>query len=153
MLSVTSKHSQRVVQFFNRFLMCVRLRHRIRIKELQKMLGLQIWISTAFKVTRQFLTSTCDVLRISGAYQFFYPRRHKALVSRMIFNLKFWRRFISSKPRMTFDALLDQLPRNNNTLACDACTSWGMAGVIKFSRGNPRYPQCEGLFWQMTWAE
>ena len=153
MLSVTRKHSQKIFNFFNRFLMSVELRHRIRIKELQKMLGLQIWISTVFRVARQFLTSICDVIRVSGSNLFFYPRRHKALVSRMIFDLKFWRRFISSKPKTTFNALLGRLPRNIDTLACDACTSWGMAGVIKFAGGNPRYPHCEGLFWQMTWTE
>ena len=150
MLSVTSKHSRRIIEFFNRFLMFVRVRHRIRIRELQKMLGLQIWISTVFKVARQFLTSTCDIIRTSGTNLFFYPRQHNALVARMIFDLKFWRRFITSKPKTTFSALLGLLPRNINTLACDACTSWGMAGIIKFVNGKPKYPQCEGLFWQIS---
>ena len=42
MLSVTNKHSRRIIEFFNRFLMFVRIRHRMRIREIQKMLGLQI---------------------------------------------------------------------------------------------------------------
>ena len=146
MVSVTRKHSQKIINFFNRFLMSVRLRTRIRIRELQKMLGLQIWISTVFRVARQFLTSICDVIRISGSGLFFYPRRHKALVSRMIFDLKFWRRFMSSKPKITFNALLCRLPRNINTLACDACTSWGMAGIIKFAGGTRDIPAVRGSF-------
>ena len=52
MLSVTNKHSRKIIDYFNRFLMIVRKQDRIRIKEIQKMLGLQIWISAVFRVAR-----------------------------------------------------------------------------------------------------
>ena len=101
------------------------------------MLGLQIWMSTVFTVARQFLTSTCDILRVTGDGRFFYPRMHKPLVARIIFDLKFLRRFIAGNSRMSFEAILGLLPSNTDILACDACTSWGMAGVITFGGDNP----------------
>ena len=42
MLSVTKKHHRKIIAHFNRFLAIVRGRGRIRVKEVQKMLGLQI---------------------------------------------------------------------------------------------------------------
>ena len=65
-VSITTKHSRRVVAFFNRFLMLIRKSGRLLIRDLQRMLGLQIWISTVFKIARQFLTSICDLLRAAG---------------------------------------------------------------------------------------
>ena len=153
MLSVTEKHKRKIIAQFNRFLSVVRRRDRIRVNKVQRMLGLQIWISTVFTLARQFLTSVCDVIRIAADEQFFYPRKHKALTSRVIFDLKFWRRFIASNPRATFRTILDRLPSNTHTLACDACTSWGMAGIITFGGPDSDYPRIDGLFWQMTWAE
>ena len=117
------------------------------------MLGLQIWISTVFTVARQFLTSICDLLRISINSHFFYPRRHRSLANRIIFDLKFWRRFVASDPEMSFNAILGRSPHNTHTLACDACTSWGMAGVITFGAEYSEYPKLHGLFWQMSWSE
>lgn len=152
-LSVTEKHKRKIIAQFNRFLAVVRRRDRICIREVQRMLGLQIWISTVFTLARQFLTSVCDVIRIVADNQFFYPRRHKALTSRVIFDLKFWRRFITSNPKSTFNAVLDRLPVNSSTLASDACGGWGMAGTLTFGCANSDYPHFKGLFWQMTWEE
>ena len=145
-VAITTKHSRKIVASFNRMLMLIRKSGRILIKDLQKMLGLQIWISTVFKIARQFLTSICDLLRIEGANKYFYPKRHRKLVSRFVFDLKFWRRFVTCKPRAAFDTILGLLPVNDDTLASDASTSWGMAGVIVFGKGNPKYTTCGGLF-------
>ena len=106
MLSVTKRHHRKIIAHFNRFLTIVRGRGRIRVREVQRMLGLQIWISTVFTVARQFLTSICDLLRISINSHFFYPRRHRSLSNRIIFDLKFWRRFVASDPVMSFNAIL-----------------------------------------------
>ena len=89
MLSVTRKHHCKIIAHVNRFLAIVRDQGRIRVKQVQKMLGLQIWISTVFTVARQFLTSICDLLRITIDSRFFYPRKHKSLVARIISDLKF----------------------------------------------------------------
>jgi len=87
-VSVTAKHRQRCISFFDLFMACVRTKERIRTKKLQKILGLQIWISTVFRVMRQFLMTTCDILRISRTKRYFYPRKHRNLMLRMIFDLK-----------------------------------------------------------------
>ena len=42
MVAVTTKHQRRVIAFFDRFLQIVRRKGRIAVKELQRMLGLQI---------------------------------------------------------------------------------------------------------------
>ena len=146
MLSVTERRKRKILAHFNRFLAIVRKQGRIRVREVQRMLGLQIWISTVFTVARQFLTSACDILRIAGDGRFFYPRMHKPLVARIIFDLKFWRRFMASNPRMSFRAILGLLPSNTHILACDACTSWGMAGVLTFGDSAQEYPGLDGLF-------
>ena len=65
MVSITCKHSRKIVAYFNRFLMIIRKKGRLPIKNVQRMLGLQIWISTVFRIARQFLTSACELLRIS----------------------------------------------------------------------------------------
>ena len=143
MLSVTKRHKRKIIAHFNRFLAIVRKQGRIRVKEVQRMLGLQIWMSTVFTVARQFLTSTCDILRVTGDGRFFYPRMHKPLVARIIFDLKFLLCFIAGNSRMSFEAILGLLPSNTDILACDACTSWGMAGLITFGGGNPGL---DGLF-------
>ena len=87
-MAVTAKHTRRFVVFFSHFMLSVKANERIPLRDLQKILGLQIWISTVFRVLRQFLTSTCDALRVSQSGKFLYPRKHKELVARMIFDLK-----------------------------------------------------------------
>ena len=88
-VTVTDKHRRKVIAFFDRFLLTVRKNGRIPIRDIQKLLGLQIWISTVFRVTRQFLTSICDILRIAGRQKFFYPRQKRDLARRAVFDLKF----------------------------------------------------------------
>ena len=109
MITITSKHRVKVSQFFDKFLI-MRKNGRLLVKALQRMLGLQIWISTVFKVARQFLTSICDLLRNAGNKTYIYPRQHKSLISRVVFDLKFWRRFVKSNPTSPYDALLRRLP-------------------------------------------
>ena len=88
-LTVTDKHKRKVIAFFDRFLVTVRKNGRIAIRDIQKLLGLQIWISTVFRVTRQFLTSICDILRRAGRQSFFYPRKERDLARRAVFDMKF----------------------------------------------------------------
>ena len=99
-----------------------------------------------FRIARQFLTSICDLLRVVGSGRYFYPKRHKKLVSRVVFDLKFWRRFVTCKPGAAFDTVLGLLPVNKDTLSSDASTRWGMAGAIVFGDGNPDHRTCGGLF-------
>ena len=117
------------------------------------MLGLQIWISTVFRVARQFLTSTCDLLRLVGTKAYFYPRKHAGLTSRIVFDLKFWRRFVSSEPEAKLQNVLGRLPENSAILASDASTSWGMAGTVIFSKRKAAFRGFEGLFWQIAWSD
>ena len=146
MITITSKHRVKVSQFFDEFLMIIRKKGRLLVKALQRMLGLQIWISTVFKVARQFLTSICDLLRNAGDKTYIYPIQHKHLISRVIFDLKFWRRFVKSKPTSPFDALLGRLPTNSYQLSSDAATSWGMAGVLLFPPDHGHFHSSKGLF-------
>ena len=88
-LTVTDKHKRKVIAFFDRFLVTIRKNGRIPIRDIQKLLGLQIWISTIFRVTRQFLTSICDILRRAGRLRFFYPRKERDLARRAVFDMKF----------------------------------------------------------------
>ena len=44
-------------------------------------------------------------------------------MKRIIFDLKFWRRFITATPQMGFEYILGVLPTNNIKLASDASTS------------------------------
>ena len=94
MIAVTGKHRVKIIKFFDKFLLIMREKGRLLVRALQRMLGLQIWISTVFKVARQFLTSICDLLRTTGTRPYIYPRQHKTLIARVIFDLKFWRRFV-----------------------------------------------------------
>ena len=94
MVSITMKHRVKVLTYFDRFILCTEKNGRLHTKEIQRMLGLQIWISTVFRVTRQFLTSTCDALKLLQSREFrhrkfFFPRKNRALVRRLIFDLKF----------------------------------------------------------------
>ena len=147
MVKITDKHKRKIFRFFNRFLLCVRKNERILIKDIQKMLGLQIWISSVFSVSRQFLTSICDILRAAhGRYTYLYPRKYPVLVARVIRDLKFWRRLVSGTARMSFEYLLNRLPVNNMLLSCDASTGFGMACVLNFNQPNEKYKDCDGLF-------
>ena len=60
---ISKKHKQKILGFFSSFAKNANEGRRIRVRGIQKMLGLQIWISTVFRIARQFLTSLCDVLR------------------------------------------------------------------------------------------
>ena len=133
--------------------MVIRKKSRIAIREIQRLLGLQIWISTVFRVTRQFLTSICDILRNAGRSSFFYPRKYPVLVKRLLFDLKFWRRFVTNNPHTAFKYAMGRLPINEVILSSDASTAYGMAGVLMFGRENKDYPGLDGLFWQVSWAE
>ena len=85
------KHRRKITAFFDQFILTIRKNGRIAIKRIQKMLGLMIWISTVFRVARQFFTSTCDVIRSSNiaGSEFLFPRKERALVMRFVFDLKF----------------------------------------------------------------
>ena len=148
MASITAKHKRKILSFFNRVILCARSNGRIPVKDIQRMLGLQIWICTVFRVARQFLTSTCDVLRLANhakLRKFFFPRKHPALTARLLFDLKFWRRFVTGNPQLSFDFILGRLPRNQCYLFSDASSSFGMAGVMMF--GHSKVPvNLDGLF-------
>ena len=117
------------------------------------MLGLQIWISTVFAVMRQFLTSTCDMLRMTQHRSYFFPRRHKDLVARVIFDLKHWRRFILKAPAAKFNYVLSRLPENHHLLSSDASSSYGMAGIIQCSPEARQQMGYDGFFWQISWSQ
>ena len=68
-VKITAKHKGKILVFFDRLLLSVRKKGRILIKDIQKLLGLQIWISSVFRVARQFLTSFCEILKAAhGRY-------------------------------------------------------------------------------------
>ena len=117
------------------------------------MLGLQIWVSTVFAVMRQFLTSTCDMLRMTQHRSYFFPRRHKDLVARVIFDLKHWRRFILKAPAAKFNYVLSRLPENHHLLSSDASSAYGMAGIIQFSPEARQQMGYDGFFWQISWSQ
>ena len=68
---------------------------------------------------------------------------------RVVFDLKFWRRFITAKPHMGFTYLLGKLPLNKIKLASDASTSYGMAGVLLFENKDEDTDERANLFWQI----
>ena len=150
---ITEKHRDKVLSFFDSFLASARAKGRISVKRIQRMLGLQIWICTVFRVARQFLTSVCDILKISVKFSFFYTRRHPALVARAIQDLGFWRRFVCSSTEASFNYLLNRLPINDGYMSCDASTSWGMGGAFHFVTPSKDFPAFRGLFWQISWDE
>ena len=88
-VTITEKHTRKILSFFDEFMSAVRRKRSVPIKRLQKMLGLQIWISTAFRVARQFLISICDIVRVSGDSGYFRPGRFPALVTRATKDLSF----------------------------------------------------------------
>ena len=86
---ITQKHKRKVKVYFNNFLVAARKKERLSVRGIQRMLGLQIWISIVFRVARQFLTSICDILKISKERPHFYPRKHPQLVARAVRDLAF----------------------------------------------------------------
>ena len=150
---VTQKHRRKITAYFKNFLVAVRKNERLSVRGVQRMLGLQIWISTVFRVARQFLTSICDILKISAQRTYFYPRRHPGLVARAVRDLTFWRRFVTGTAAAGFDYLLNRMPVNRHRMASDAATSFGMAGVLRFNVGTVNDTHLDGLFWQIRWEE
>ena len=124
---MTQKHKRKVLAIFNNILALLRAGRRIPCRTVQKLLGLQIWISTVFRVAHQFLTSSCDVLKRSLNKGWFYGNSDRELTKRLLFDLQFWRRFISTSPKASFTYFLDQLPANSAVLFSDASSSWGMS--------------------------
>ena len=45
------------------------------------------------------------------------------------------------------------MPFNPNELFSDACTSYGMAGILRFGPSRRREHDVDGLFWQYSWVE
>ena len=74
-------------------------------------------------------------------------------MKKVVFDLKFWRRFIKGSPKAGFEYILGRLPVNDARLASDASSIYGMAGAIIFGRENKDYLGLAGLFWQITWVE
>ena len=68
-------------------------------------------------------------------------------------DMKFWRRFVLDVPKVSMNFLLARLPENKNTLFSDACTSFGMAGVVVFDHIERSRRGLDGLFWQISWEE
>ena len=66
---------------------------------------------------------------------------------------KFWRRFVLNAPKVSMNFLLALLPKNKSTLFSDACTSFGMAGVVVFDHIERRRRGLDGLLWQIPWKE
>ena len=149
-VSITRKHKRKMAVYFDNFLVAARKKERLSARVIQRMLGLQIWISTVFRVARQFLTSMCDILKITGAIGFFYPRKHPHLVGRAVRDLAFWRRFVMGTAEAGFNYLLDRLPVNRHRLSSDASTSFGMSGVLRFAQSQTIDDfDLNGLFWQI----
>ena len=55
-----------------------------------------------------------------------------------------------SSPKASFNFLLGQLPANANTLFSDACSGFGMAGVVLLSPADKQQQGIDGLCWQIT---
>ena len=142
------KHRNRMISFVNMMMAATRGNGRIPVSRKQRNLGLQIWVSTVFQVSRQFLTSTCDILRklLPLQLKYFYPRKEPALLTWFIADLQFWRRFTVASPQCSFKFLLGLMPFNPNELFSDACTSYGMAGVLRFGPTRRREQGIDGLF-------
>ena len=48
---------------------------------------------------------------------------------------------------------MGRLPVNDSTLASDASSTYGMAGVLTFAHGSKHSSGLAGLFWQISWGE
>ena len=110
---------------------------RLLVKDIKRMLLLQIWISIVFRVVRQFLTSNCDLLFLVGTKAYLYPRKYAGLMSSIVIDLKYWRPFVSCEPKLTLQNVLGCLPESSALLASDASSSGGMTGTILFRRRKP----------------
>ena len=130
LVAITKKQRIKVINFFDHFSGTCRSRGRILLKHIQSMLGLQIWIGTVFRVSLQFLTSTCDVIRgcLQSGSKFFHPRKSRKLSGRIRRDMMFWRRFVLHSPKISFQYVLGRLPVNKNRMFSDACSSVGMGG-------------------------
>ena len=153
MVTITAKHKNRILKGFDHLLMVFRKKGRLLLKTVQRIMGLQIWISTIFRVTRQFLTSTCDLLKAAGTGPYIHTRQVQSIIPRVVFDLKFWRRFVLSEPSAPFNSILGELPKSGHMLSSDAATSWGMAGVLRFDESDAPISEFQGLFWQISWVE
>ena len=60
---------------------------------------------------------------------------------------------MSNTPQSSFNYLLGRLPANKYQLFSDACTSYGMAGVLLVKNAQNGVLDADGLFWQMSWSE
>ena len=76
LVAVTQKHKRKLLAIFSNIMGMIRRGLFIPIKQIQKLLGLQIWISTVFRVVREFPTSSCDVLRTLGTNSRFDTRNN-----------------------------------------------------------------------------
>ena len=88
-MAITQKHKRKILALFRNIMGLIRQKSRISVKQIQKLLGLQIWISTVFRVAREFLTSSCDVIRAVGHKAYFNTRKNEQLVNRLVFDLSF----------------------------------------------------------------
>ena len=69
------------------------------------------------------MTSICDIIRATGRHSHFYPRKHKVLTKRVVFDISFWRRFVVGDPESSFSYFLGHLPENKIILSSDASTA------------------------------
>ena len=123
LVAVTQKHKRKLLAIFSNIMGMIRRELVIPIKQIQRLLGLQIWISTVFRVAREFLTSSCDVLRSLGNKTGFDTSNNPLLVKRLMFDISFWRRFIKGNPEASFNYCLNNLPENDATLSSDASST------------------------------
>ena len=93
------------------------------------------------------------MLRVSQHSSYFFPRRHKNLVARVVFDLRHWRRFILKAPAAKFNYVLSRLPESHHLLSSDASSSYGMAGIIQVSPEARQQTGYDGFFWQITWNQ
>ena len=149
MVAFTEKHKAKILQYFDQFLAAIRRENWIPVKKIQKMLGLQIQIGTVFRVTRQYLMSTCDILRLTNGKRYFLPTKHKSLAARVVYDLMFRRRLIINSPMASFEYILSRTAVHDIFLASGASTSFSMAGVLIFGKENPKFKGFNGLFWQI----
>ena len=74
-------------------------------------------------------------------------------MARLVVDMKFWRRFVLDVPKISMNFLLARLPENKNTLFSDACTRFGMAGVVVIDPIERSRQGLDGLVWQISWEE
>ena len=82
----------------------------------------------------------------NASLDFFFPRKGRKLGARLVADMEFWRRFVIASPQSSFQFLLGVLPKNPNGLYSDACTSFGMAGFVRFGLAEQQGQGVDGLF-------